>query len=459
MKSKGKILVIDDEKSMNDILSILIEEEGYEATSAYDGKEGLEIIRKDIFDIVITDIRMPYHDGFEMLRTVREVSPDTIVLMITAYGTMEDAIEAMKLGAYDYIHKPFKIDEIRLIIKNALEKRILSRQVKTLRSQIAQTYRLDNIIGKSPKMQEILMSLPKVAETNSNVLVTGESGCGKELIAHAVHHLSKRADKEFVAVNCAAFPEGLLESELFGHMKGAFTGAATNKEGLFEVADQGVIFLDEIGDMPVSLQAKLLRVLEDGTFRRIGGLKDIKVDVRIVSATNKNLKEEVEAGNFRQDLFYRLNVINLHLSPLRERKEDIPLLIECFMEKNKVAGKKLAPKAIDTLVHYPWPGNVRELKNTLERIFTFTDNTFITEEELPADIRQCTPAAKKTKEGSQDIHIGPEGANLDMILEDIERQYLLKALEMAKGIKTDAAAILKISFRQFRHRLKKYGME
>ncbi|MBF0321026.1 MAG: sigma-54-dependent Fis family transcriptional regulator [Nitrospirae bacterium] len=450
----GKILIVEDEKSMNDILKLLLEGEGYNVTSAYDGKEGLDCLKKDIFDIVITDVRMPVGSGYEVLKGVKELSPETIVLMITAFGTTEDAIEAMKSGAYDYINKPFKIDEIRLIVKNALEKRLLSREVKNLRSQVV--FKLENISGKSKAIRELHSIIPKVADSNANVLITGESGCGKELVARAVHNLSKRVAKEFIPINCAALPEGLLESELFGYMRGAFTGANSNKTGLFEAADGGTIFLDEIGDMPQNLQAKILRVLEDGTFRRIGGTKDVTVDVRIISATNKILKDEAAAGRFRADLFYRLNVIPIHLPPLRERREDIPVLVDYYLDKNSASHVKFTQGAIDVLMKYPWPGNVRELENTLDRLLTFTDKSFITEEEIPEDVRCWT--------GDMATHLAlcadlpDEGISLDDILMDTEKKYLLMALEKAGGSKTDAAKLLNISFRQFRHRLTKYGI-
>ncbi len=449
---KGSILIVEDEKSMNEILRMLLDSEGYDVSTALDGKEGIEQIRKEIFDIVVTDIKMPFHDGFEILKAVKDVSPDTIVLMITAYGNTETAVKAVQMGAYDYINKPFKIDEIRIIIKNALEKRRLSREVKTLRSQFREVYRLDNIIGKSPKMVALLSSIVKVSENNSNVLITGESGCGKELIARGVHNLSKRANNEFVTINCAALPEGLLESELFGHIRGAFTGATSNKEGLFEVANKGSIFLDEIGEMPIQLQAKLLRVLEDGSFRNIGGTKDIHVDVRVISATNKNLKQEIETGGFRQDLYYRLNVIPLIIPPLRERKDDIPLLIQHFLDKTGIKNKKFTPKVIDILVNYLWPGNVRELQNTVERIVTLSDNEMISEDDLPSEIRFSSVK-------SCPVDIADEGVDLDMILQDIEMAYLQRAIEVSRGSKTDAAKLLNITFRQFRHRLKKYGIE
>jgi two-component system response regulator PilR (NtrC family) len=464
-RTPGKILIVEDEKNLNDILSMLLGDEGCETVSAYDGREGLDLIGRDIYDIVVTDIKMPHHDGFQILKAVKETSPDTIVIMVTAFGTTEAAFEAMKMGAYDYVNKPFKIDEIRLVIKNALEKRLLSRQVKTLRERVDKTYRLDNIVGKSPRMMELLTNLIKVAQSNSNVLISGESGAGKELIAHAVHNLSLRAGREFVAINCAALPEGLLESELFGHMKGSFTGAASNKEGLFEVAAEGTIFLDEIGDMPKSLQAKILRVLEDGTFRRIGGTRDIRVDVRAISATNKDLKAAIESGEFRQDLFYRLNVIPLHVPPLRERREDIPLLVERFLEKNAGArpasGEARPPasgeirfsrEALEALMQYPWPGNVRELENTVQRIVTFCDGPTITRKDLPSEF-------SRRQEASETIELAPAGVDLDRILEDIEKGYLLKALETAGGVKTEAAKLLGISFRQFRHRLGKYGID
>ncbi|KWT92826.1 sigma-54-dependent transcriptional regulator [Candidatus Magnetominusculus xianensis] len=459
--NQGKILVVEDEKSMNDILKLLLEGEGYDVISAYDGREGLEILKKDIFDIVITDIKMPLGSGHEILKGVKELSPETMVLMITAFGTTEDAIEAMKSGAYDYINKPFKIDEIRLIVKNALERRLLSREVKNLRSQVVFTFQ--KVAGKSKAIRDLLLSIPKVAESSANVLITGESGCGKELIARAIHNLSKRVAKEFIPINCAALPEGLLESELFGYMRGSFTGANSNKTGLFEAADGGIIFLDEIGDMPLNLQAKLLRVLEDGSFRRIGGTKDITVDVRIISATNKILKDEAAAGRFRADLFYRLNVIPIHLPPLRDRKEDIPVLIDHYLDKNNAAHVKFTRGAIDVMMKYPWPGNVRELENTLDRLLTFTDKSVITEEEIPEDIRsgqtvsQPVPCLEGVKfiEG---VEFSEGGVSLDDILMETEKRYLLMALEKAGGSKTDAARLLNISFRQFRHRLKKYGI-
>jgi len=299
---KGRILVVEDEKSMRELLRILLEGEGYDVVSASDGLDGSSYIERDIFDLVITDIKMPGLDGFELLNKIKDISPETLVIMVTAFGTTESAIEAMKLGAYDYINKPFNVDEIRLIVRKALEKKRLSEEISLLRQKVETTYALENIIGQSPKMQEMFRLIPKIAQSSSNVLITGESGSGKELVATALHNLSPRKNKNFVAINCAAFPEGLLESEIFGYMKGAFTGAMVNKQGLFEIADNGSMFLDEIGEMPINLQVKLLRVLEHGTFRRLGGTTDITADVRVVSATNKDLKEEILQIDFQEIL-------------------------------------------------------------------------------------------------------------------------------------------------------------
>ena len=450
---KSKILVIEDEKNMREILKILLEGEGYEVSTATDGVEGLGWINREIFDLIITDIKMPGLDGFQVLKKAQELSPETLVIMITAFGTTESAIESMKLGAYDYLHKPFKIDEIRLVVKNALEKRKLRGEVSILRDKIRTTYELGNIFYKSPKMQELLRLLPKIANSNSNVLITGESGTGKDFAATAIHNLSPRKERNLVAINCASFPEGLLESELFGHMKGAFTGAVYNKQGLFEIANGGTLFLDEIVEMPVNLQAKLLRVLQNGTFRRVGGTTDVTVDVRIVAATNKSPLEEVSAGRFREDLYYRLNVVPLHIPPLRERTEDIPLLVDHFIKKFSSTPRRLSPDAMKLLIHYPWKGNVRELENIMERVLLLTDAEEITPPDIPLEINttdwenNVLPRMEKT------------GIDLDAMVEGIEKKYLLEALQLTNGAKTEAAKILNLSFRSFRHRLQKYGIK
>jgi two-component system response regulator PilR (NtrC family) len=452
-RNKGKILVVEDEKSLREVLKMLLEGEHYDVTSAPDGLEGLNYIDKDIFDLVITDMKMPKVDGFKVLKKIKEISPETLVIMITAFGTTETAIEAMKLGAYDYINKPFKIDEIRLIVKKAIEKRRMREELSLLREKVKTSYALENIIGKSSKMQEMFTIIQKIAQSSSNVLIIGESGAGKELVATALHNLSLRRDKNFVAINCAAFPEGLLETELFGHMKGSFTGALYNKQGLFEIADGGSLLLDEIGEMPMNLQSKLLRVIESGMFRRVGGTNDIKVDVRIISATNKNIKEEIEEGRFREDLFYRLNVVPINIPPLRERKEDIPLLAEHFLKKLSDTPKKMTPEAMQLLMDYPWKGNVRELENVIERIALLVDKEEITQADLPSDITSYPHDKKFIPD------LTSKGMDVDEIIGDIEKKYLLNALDLVGGVKTEAAKLLNLSFRSFRHRLQKYGIK
>jgi two-component system response regulator PilR (NtrC family) len=359
----------------------------------------------------------------------------------------------MKLGAYDYIHKPFKIDEIRHVIEKAFEKKNLSEELSLLREKIRSSFGLENLVGKSLRMQELFTLIQKVAQSNSTVLISGESGCGKELVAAAMHNLSPRKNKNFVTINCATFPEGLLESELFGHVKGSFTGAVYNKEGLFEVANTGSIFLDEIGEMPLSLQSKLLRVLENGTFRRVGGLNDITVDVRVISATNKDISEAVASGSFRKDLFYRLNVVPLNIPPLRERPDDIPLLLDHFLSRFSSNTKKFSPEALRFLMNYSWKGNVRELENMVERTVLLTDREIILPEDLPEEICKAVEPRKHLPE------ISDEGIDFDGIMEQIEKSYLIKALEKAKGIKTEAAKLLNLSFRSFRHKLYKYGIK
>ncbi|MDP2167656.1 MAG: sigma-54 dependent transcriptional regulator [Thermodesulfovibrionales bacterium] len=449
---KAKMLIIEDERSMRDVLRILLEGEGYEVISAHDGLDGIGWLQKDIFDLIITDIKMPGADGFEILRKSIELSPDTLVIMITAFGTTESAVEAMKLGAYDYIYKPFKIDEIRLIVKNALDKRRLKAEVSLLRQTVRARYEPANIIGESPAMKELLHLIPRVAQSAANVLITGESGTGKDLVATALHNLSDRADKNFVAINCASLPEGLLESELFGYMKGAFTSASQNKQGLFEVANEGTLFLDEVAEMPINLQSKLLRAIDTGSFRRLGGTNDIKVNVRILSATNKDPAEAVAAGSFREDLFYRLNVIPIHIPPLRERKEDIPLYIEHFLKKSSVGKRHISPEAINLLMNQPWKGNVRQLENAIERTLLLTDKDIITEADLPPGI---TKTYSEDKTPMTDVS---GGIDLKAVIEGMERGYITEALRLTAGKKAEAAKLLGLSFRSFRHRLQKYGI-
>ena len=455
--SKGRILVVDDEKSMREVLDIFLRDEGYDVSVADDGASGIETIKKDIFDLVITDLKMPKISGFDLLKTVKDISPDTIVVIITAFGTTESAVEAMKLGAFDYIQKPFKMDDIRLVVKNAIDKQRLQKDVSILKEQL-NIPSLENIIGKSPAMLELFSMISKVAQSNANVLITGESGSGKELVAKAIHNLSPMKDSHFVAINCAAIPEGLLESELFGHMKGAFTGAVSSKQGLFELADEGTFFLDEIVEMPPALQAKLLRVIEDGTFRRVGGNLDIKVDVRIISATNKNTQNAINERLFREDLYFRLNVLSVKIPPLRERRDDIPLLVEYFLKKYAGGKKRISQKAVEVLKDYPWKGNVRELENIIERVALLCDSEIIDVEHLPEEIR-LTSIIEPLNLPSRDESIPTGGVNIESLIEDMEKGYLLKALEETNGVKTEAAKLLNLSFRSFRHRLKKYGID
>ena len=447
---KGKILIVDDEKSMREVLKIFLEGEGYDVSVADGGESAIEAIKKHIFSLVITDLKMPKVSGFDLLKVIKDISPETIVIIITAFGSPESAVEAMKLGAFDYIQKPFKNNDIRLVVKNALDKQTLQKDVSLLKEQLKPPS-LENIVGESSAMLDLFSLVSKTAESSANVLITGESGTGKELVARALHNLSPRKKHHFVAVNCSAIPENLLESELFGYMKGAFTGAVSNKQGLFEFAGNGSMFLDEIGEMPFPLQAKLLRVIEGGTFRRVGGTSDIQVDVRIISATNKNIKDVVNEKLFREDLYFRLNVLSIKIPPLRERRDDIPLLIEYFLKKHAGGRKRISDKAIEALKDYPWKGNVRELENIIERVILLTDNELIDADNLPEEIRLASLAELTT--------MPSDGVNLEKLINDIEKDYLLKALEKTNGVKTDAAKLLNLSFRSFRHRLKKYGID
>jgi two-component system response regulator PilR (NtrC family) len=452
-----KILVVDDEKSMRDFLSIVLKKEGYAVTTADDGEMASRLVQKEIFDLVLTDVKMPKMSGLKVLKTVKETSPDTIVVMITAFASTETAIEAMKEGAYDYLTKPFQIEEVRLIIQNALEKKRLRTENQLLKKKVKGAAALEDIIGRSGGMQNVIQVIKKVANTQSNVLILGESGTGKELVAQAIHSDSLRKDKPFVTVNCSALPEPLLESELFGHMKGSFTGAHANKPGLFEIAHEGTIFLDEIGDTPSGIQAKLLRVLEEKEFRRIGGTQNIHVDVRIIAATNKDLEKAVAEGTFREDLYYRLDVIPIHLPPLRERVEDIPLLVRHFLTvMNQGLNKKIrtiTPEAMKALQAHPWRGNVRELENVIERVVALTTGEAI---ELK-DVTECLQRPGGIKE-SLLTTLPSEGLDLDKVIGDLEKTLLLKALERTNWVKRDAAHLLRLNMRSFRYRLEKHNI-
>jgi len=455
---KDKILVADDEQSMREFLDIMLTKEGYKVSLASNGEEVVKLIDNDLFDLVLLDIRMPKLDGISALKKIKAIAPETIVIMITAYASADTAIKAMKEGAYDYITKPFKVEEIKLIIKNALEKKNLQKENILLKRVVRDRYHFGNIIGQSPKMVVLYDLLEKVSPTKTNILITGESGTGKELVAKAIHYNSPRKEKPFVTLNCGAIPESLIESELFGHMKGAFTDAIATKKGLFEVADEGTIFLDEISELPLLMQVKLLRVLQDKEFKRVGGTEDIRVDVRIISATNINLEEGVKEKRFREDLFYRLNVIQIKLPPLRDRKEDVQILANHFLKKyseelNKNIAK-ISPEALPILLNYEYPGNVRELQNIIERAVALESNQELTAHNLSSYLNE-QPLLRK---GPIDIEIPNEGIDLEKMVEDLERTLLLKALDKTKGIKKKAAELLHINFRSMRYRLEKYGL-
>ena len=452
--AKYKILVVDDETSLREMLTILLQREGYIVEQAADGAVAVEMAEDGTYDLIISDIQMPRVTGIELLRRLRQHDNSVTVIMITAFSSTEEAVEAMKLGAYDYITKPFKNDEIRLVIKNALEREQLQKENRQLKRQLGQRYSFQSLIGNSPAMSKLISLLERVAPSQVNVLITGESGTGKELVAQALHLNSDRKDHPFVPINCGAIPENLLESELFGHEKGAFTGADKRKEGLFESADNGTLFLDEIGELPMGMQVKLLRVLQEREFRRVGGTSNISLNIRLVAATNQDLSERIQEGAFREDLFYRLNVVSIELPPLRMRQDDIPLLINKFYQR--LTGKdeyRIEKKALELLLNYDWPGNVRELENLVERCVVLGET-----DELTVD---CLPGQICKRNSSHCGAIGDlpdDGFNLDDWLEDMERTVLLRALEKSGGVKKKAADLLGINFRSIRYRLGKLGM-
>jgi two-component system response regulator PilR (NtrC family) len=452
-----KILVVDDEQSMREFLGILLEREGYLVDLAESAEAALARLQSTSYDLVLSDVKMPGMDGLALLGRIRELSGDTAVIMVTAFSTAEQAVEAMKLGAYDYIAKPFNVEEIKIIVRNALDRRSLARENLRLREEMRGRYSFSGLCGKSKKMRDVYTLIEKVAGSTANILIFGESGTGKELAAKAVHYNSPRKDRPFVAVNCGAIPETLMESELFGHKKGAFTGAVADRPGLFEQAEGGTLFLDEIGEVPLQLQAKLLRVIQEREFRRVGGAESLKADVRLVAASNRDLEEQVREGAFREDLFYRLNVVQVRMPPLRERTEDIPLLIECFL--NKFAGKLpgpevITPSALKVLMVYPFPGNVRELENLVERCVVLGSGV-IDMDCLPPQILNF----RNTAPSGEEFVIPPDGMNLEAYLDGIEKRLLLQALERCGGVKKRAAELLGLTFRSIRYRLAKFGLD
>ena len=452
---EARVLVVDDERSMRELLAIMLRQTGYDVTLADGGEAAIESLKTDVFDLVITDLRMRKVDGLAVLRAAKEHSPQTVVLMVTAYASTDTAVEAMKLGAYDYVTKPFKLDEIRLTIANALERKRLQDENIVLKRQLRKERGSEAFIGKSPKMLEIFETIRKTADSASTVMITGESGTGKELVARAIHQDGARRKGPFISVNCGAVPEGVIESELFGHVKGAFTGAVANTLGLFSAADGGTLFLDEITEIPASVQVKLLRAIQEREVRRVGDTRDLKVDVRLIAASNRDLTKAVADGTLREDLFYRLNVIPIHLPALRDRRDDIPLLVTHFVEKiSKEMGKPVravAPETLAVLEQYHWPGNIRELENVIERAIVLGSGEILEPSALPPDLRR--------PRGAQDvpIEIPEQGIDLETTLDRIEQQYMEAALERTGGVQTRAAELLGLSFRQFRYKLQKHG--
>ncbi|HZR64267.1 MAG TPA: sigma-54 dependent transcriptional regulator [Terriglobales bacterium] len=460
------ILICDDERSICEMLDITLRREGYKVETVTSGEAAKRKIESALYDVIVTDIRMPKINGIEVLKHAHKLSPESAVILITAVDDYEAAVEAVKAGgASDYIRKsPGLVDEIKLGIRKALERVALSRQNFAFKRDAATRNSLDNIIGASPAMEKLKQTIRTVASTQSTVFIYGESGTGKELVARAVHTCSPRATEPFVSINCGAFPETLLESELFGYVKGAFTGANQNKRGLFEVADSGTIFLDEIGEMTLTMQVKLLRVLQERCVRPVGGTDEIAIDVRVIAATNRNLEKQVAENTFREDLYYRLNVIPITVPPLRDRREDVPLLVSHFLRKYApAAGKSIArvsTSAVSSLANYDWPGNVRQLENTIERAVALETGEEL-HVELPAERPRARAAAAGAGGDGLTVSPGsvlPEGMDMEKYVAEIERSLLKSALAQSNGVQARAADVLKISYRSFRHLMKKYDL-
>jgi two-component system response regulator AtoC len=459
MKRK-KILVVDDEPNMRHMLSLLLRGEGYEVEEASNGREAIEKMGGEIYDSILCDIRMPDMDGMEFLNALGERKGDAPIIMMSAYGTIDTAIEAMKAGAYDYISKPFKADEILLTLKKAEEREKLRRENIRLKEELTREYSFANMVGKSEKMRETFDIIKKVCEFKTTVLIQGESGTGKELIARAIHYNGPRAKGPFVAINCGAIPQELLESELFGHVKGAFTHAIRSKKGLFEEADGGSLFLDEIGELPHHLQVKLLRALQDEEIRRIGDARPIPVDVRIIAATVHNLSDEVIRGRFREDLFYRLNVLCINVPPLRERREDIPYLVDHFIKKNNqklgLNVEGVTNRAMERLIFHSWPGNVRELENTIERAMILCEGKRIDIDDLSLDKERGI--SNLSERGIGEVLEMNHSLSIKEWSREIEKRLILKALERTEGNRTKAARLLEISHRALLYKIREYGI-
>jgi len=452
-----RILIVDDERSMVEFLEYMLEKEGYQVTGCVDPNQALSLLRDgEGFDLVISDIKMPAMDGLELLKAARTRDPDTPFIFITAYASSETAIEALKQGAFDYITKPFEIEKFKSLVMHALTARDLKRQVAVLEGEMSPP---NEMVGTSPPMLEIYKLIGTIASADSTVLIMGESGTGKELVARAIHRASPRRDRAFVSINCSAFPETLLESELFGYVRGAFTGAAGNKKGLFEAASSGTMFLDEIGEMSPAMQVKLLRALQEKRIRRVGGTEEIQIDVRVIAATNRELAKEIEAGHFREDLYYRLAVIPIAIPPLRDRKSDILPLVRHFINKyNKKLDRNvrgITEDALRCFEQYRWPGNVRELENVIERGVTLESSDFIQKVRLPDHIQRGTFLRDSA---AMPFFTADVGLDLETYLRDLERQIIEQALALADGNQTRAAEILRLSYRSLRHRVETLGI-
>jgi len=453
---EANVLIIEDNEDLCLSIADILKRGGYRVFTAFEGQKGLEYIRQEIIDLVLLDIRLPDKNGIQVLGDIKSFDPDILVIMMTAYADVEPAIEAMKKGAFDYLIKPFDLDELRITIKKALETQELRREVARLRRQQAEHYLNSEIYGVSPKIQEVRRLIQIVSQTpRTSVLIQGESGTGKELVANAIHYASARRDKPLIKINCSAIPDNLLESELFGHERGAFTDAKTMKKGLFELANGGTVFLDEISTLKLSLQPKLLRILENQTLRRVGGTIDINIDVRIIAATNRDLEQCIREGSFRDDLYYRLKVMVIDLPPLRERREDIIPLAKIFIDQNnrefRKKVQKISPEAQRILLNYSWPGNVRELKNVIERAVILCQGSVIEPDHLPREL--------ETESEGTAVEPSAVSYPADLSLEEVEKRHILQVLEAQKGNKSRAARILKISRSTLREKLRQYRIE
>jgi len=457
---KARILVVDDEESIREFLNIMLRKEGYDVTCVEDGQKAMDMLKKKSFEMIISDLQMPHVTGLELLKFVKENYADTLFMLITAFGTTETAVEAMKMGAYDYITKPFKLDEVRINIANALRSKTLETENRTLKRELTKEYSFQNLVGNSAAMHVIYDLIKRVSDTPTNVLITGESGTGKEMIAKAIHYNGLLKDKAFISVNCGAIPESLMESEMFGHKKGSFTGAIADKPGLFEAADGGTLFLDEVGELPLSIQVKLLRAIQERVVRRVGSTEDTQVNTRIIAATNRDLEQMVKQGTFRQDLYYRLNVIQIRSPSLRERRDDIAILAKHFLKKyNDRLNKNISgisQEALAVLKSYDYPGNVRELENIIERTVALEAGASILPESLPPFVK--TTSGTKQMVSSEGIEITDEGVDLDKIVGQIEKELIIKAIHTAGGVKKKAAKLLNITFRSMRYRVEKYNL-